>query len=554
MGWFRLSLTFLLENILVCLHSTRFFLLLTFTDSFITNITGSPTPIILFLVVPITLMTLSSTIFRRILSSMQKSLRAHPYSQIIVQLVPEHVINYMENDPASTDQLESFCINLYNRILVSVEQPLARRFSPDNTPITVKALLQKPVFTLARPTYNTVTYTRTAFSSLDVMDRYTLLHVGYRLSACGKWVMAACVDQRGEAWEQAVWLLNQDVDGEGNGSSAPIGGSSEEMFVVKKIWDFVAGFAVRADVEWRIVISKLGIMEEAEFTGMHPPFLSSAALVQTRIFLAWTNFLPAVLAMDYPHSVDVSLLCVNPDSPWLFTKFDTAVFSSQPDNSNKTPVYSDVSSTTYSASLNIVLPIATPPSQHDIGISLPYVADPSSPNNDGEPDSTNSSSTMTTPTTPPPVTPTTPRKTGLLPRLTSCLIRVPCSAPLTSISMLNIHLLSTYSSSSLREEDYNMHNNNKSDMLDLKVILADVTQNFYELSVLAQLQWKLSGADGVATNGGSGGSGSRGGGGGSGGSDARFKTGANPILPVHLAMVDIMGQVTDDADCTEFDP
>jgi mediator of RNA polymerase II transcription subunit 13 len=106
----------------------------------------------------------------------------------------------------------------------------------------------------------------------------------------------------------------------------------------------------------------------------------------------------------------------------------------------------------------------------------------------------------------------------------------------------------------LKEEDNNNHNNNKSDMLDSKVILADVTHNFYELSVLAQLQWKLSGTDGVATNGGGSGGGSRSGGGGGGdGGDARFKTGANPILPVHLAMVDIMGQVTDGADCTEID-
>jgi mediator of RNA polymerase II transcription subunit 13 len=89
--------------------------------------------------------------------------------------------------------------------------------------------------------------------------------------------MAACVDQRGEAWEQAVWLLNQDMDSEGNGTGAPIGGGSEDMFVVKRVWDFVAGFAVRADVEWRIVISKLGIMEEAEFTGMYPLFLSSCS-------------------------------------------------------------------------------------------------------------------------------------------------------------------------------------------------------------------------------------------------------------------------------------
>lgn len=210
---------------------------------------------------------------------MQKALKGLPENRVMVQLIPEHAINYIENDPASTNQLESFCVNLYNRILVPVEQPLARTFSPDNTPIPVKAYLQKPIFTLARPVYNKVTYTRSAHASLDVLDRYTLLHVGYRISGCGKWIIAACADQRGEAWDQAIWLVKsdqQDGDGEGSAGSAgnvtPAsisgGGSHEEAFVVRKVWELVAGFARRADVEWRIVISKLGIMDETELTGL----------------------------------------------------------------------------------------------------------------------------------------------------------------------------------------------------------------------------------------------------------------------------------------------
>lgn len=88
--------------------------------------------------------------------------------------------------------------------------------------------------------------------------------------------MAACVDQRGEAWDQAVWLVkndHQDPDGEGSGiggggaASVSGGGNSEDALVVRRVWDFLLGFAKRADVEWRVVISKLGVMEEAELTG-----------------------------------------------------------------------------------------------------------------------------------------------------------------------------------------------------------------------------------------------------------------------------------------------
>lgn len=287
-------------------------------------------------------------------------------------------------------------------------------------------------------------------------------------------------------------------------------------------------------------------------------FLHFVVLVSYSILFskAWSTFLPTVLAMDYPRSVHISLFCVDPDTPWLFTKFDTTMFGSRSDDNKHNTVFSDISSTTYAVNLNIVLPIAIPPSQLDIGISLPYVADPSGTNNDGDPESTDSPpATAIHSNTPPTVPSSIPSKIGLMPKSTSCLIRVPRSAPLTSITMLHIHLLSTYSTS-LREEDNNNNNNNnnsnnngnnsKTDMLDPGVILSDVTHNFYELSVLAQLQWKLSGTDG---GGGGGGDGRSGGGGG----DARFRTGANPILPVHLAMVDVMGQVTDGADCTEID-
>lgn len=493
---------------------------------------------------------------------MQKALRSLPPNRVMVHLIPEHVINYMENDPASTNQLESFCVNLYNRIIVPIDQPLARKFSPDNTPISVKAYLQKPIFTLARPTYNKVTYTRSAPSSLGVLDRYTLLHVGYRISACGKWVTATCVDQRGEAWDQSVWLVkndHQDTDGEGSatGSGVTAGsapGGNDEAFVVRKVWDFAAAFASKADVEWRIVISKLGIMEETEFTGIFS-FSSSLSLLNS--LPAWTTLLPAVLAMDYSHSVHVSLVCADPDSPWLFTKLSTNTPLQQQSSSNKSSnskqmVFSDISSTTYAVFSSVVLPIAVPPSQSDMGISLPYVADPSSVNyglGDGDAEATATSPASTTittataiPTSPSsPASPTAtspgsiPHAVGLLPKATSCLIRIPCSAPLTSASMLHIHLLSTYCSPASSAA--------KSNALELKTVHADITKNFYELSVLAQSQWKMWAPEAGNINGGTG----------SGNGDSSTKTGVNPILPVHLAMVDIMSQVTDGADGAEID-
>lgn len=80
-------------------------------------------------------------------------------------------------------------------------------------------------------------------------------------------------------------------------------------------------------------------------------------------------------------------------------------------------------------------------------------------------------------------------------------------------------------------------------MLELKTVHADVTRNFYELSVLAQARWKMAVSEA---------------GSGTGVISSSFKSGGqrgcvNPILPMHLAMVDIMGQVTDGADGVEID-
>ena len=70
------------------------------------------------------------------------------------------------------------------------------------------------------------------------------------------------MDQRGEAHELGVWLTQ--TPGEGGESEVEI---SKEMFLVKKIWEFAVQFAKRANVEWRMVLSKLGAMGESEIEG-----------------------------------------------------------------------------------------------------------------------------------------------------------------------------------------------------------------------------------------------------------------------------------------------
>jgi mediator of RNA polymerase II transcription subunit 13 len=124
-------------------------------------------------------------------------------------------------------------------------------------------------------------------------------------------------------------------------------------------------------------------------------------------------------------------------------------------------------------------------------------------------------------------------------------------APLTSISMLHIHVLATYCyPASLVKKPSS--SSSSSNVLELKTVHEDVTKNFYELSVLAQARWKMAASEvgsstGVVP--------SRNGVGVGAGAGAGPLSGesVNPILPMHLAMVDVMGQVADGAEGVEID-
>lgn len=87
------------------------------------------------------------------------------------------------------------------------------------------------------------------------------MHMGYRISSCGKWIFAACVDQRGEAHDLGVWLAQKE---------------NTEVHMVHQLWNFVMSFAKKASVEWRIVISKLGSMSSYELDGMSTLYPSNS--------------------------------------------------------------------------------------------------------------------------------------------------------------------------------------------------------------------------------------------------------------------------------------
>lgn len=211
-------------------------------------------------------MSLASPLLRQVFSSVKKALKTHEESQTLFQFVPEALVAYATgaNPAAHIADLEAVCYSTYDRILQPVDRVMSRRFFEHGEPI--RSYFQDPAYTLARPLHPTVKYIQRAKAPLDVVDAGTFLHVGYAFSQCGKWILAACVDQRGEAHDLAVWLTQTqtpNVDGE----EADAEVYSNEEYAVRKVWDFACKFAKRANVAWRIVFSKVGTMAIPDLDG-----------------------------------------------------------------------------------------------------------------------------------------------------------------------------------------------------------------------------------------------------------------------------------------------
>lgn len=88
------------------------------------------------------------------------------------------------------------------------------------------------------------------------------LHVAYGYSKSRRWLGAACVDERGEAYETRVWRASED--------HARDGESKDEIPVAKivaKVWAFAMKFVKRAAIEWRVVFCRMGVMDVDELEG-----------------------------------------------------------------------------------------------------------------------------------------------------------------------------------------------------------------------------------------------------------------------------------------------
>lgn len=224
-------------------------------DNLVSFIAGLPdivSSMVFYIVIPLHAVNLTSQLLRQIFSAIRKAKKTYADASLLFHLIPEPFLNgNMDNPTMRHRGFEVLADAVYDRIPVVATRTTARTLTPDAP--RMQALFQGPAFTLARPLSRKATFRLEARpSSLDVMDRMSILHVGYHWSTCGKWLLAACIDQRGETHELKAWLIPSD---------------GVEAFVVSNVWALALHVAAKANVEWRIVIAKLSFMDEAEVEG-----------------------------------------------------------------------------------------------------------------------------------------------------------------------------------------------------------------------------------------------------------------------------------------------
>jgi hypothetical protein len=103
--------------------------------------------------------------------------------------------------------------------------------APDDPP--------KPDLTLAWP-----------LRSYDMLNRWRLVHCAYGYNEKLEMLVAYAIDAEGDGWEIRTWPGTPFIMLPGR---------------VDELWELFTGFAAAAAIEWRVTISRLGIMGTDEY-------------------------------------------------------------------------------------------------------------------------------------------------------------------------------------------------------------------------------------------------------------------------------------------------
>lgn len=207
-------------------------------------------------------------------SALQQILKSKtPNMSIVTYTVPLSTVirwrHLLRSDTASR-RLERLVFSVYDQLLVPVSTlalPVPETFPsanhvrhPSLGPVT--RLFQSPALTIS-PSRESKTEFNLNWppTSLEIQHRHRLLHVAYACLPAGsdgdERLVISCIDEVGEVWKTLPRILRHPP------------GAVPEVQRIRQVWSVTQLLAGTADVEWRVIITKVGLPNEIEVKGAY---------------------------------------------------------------------------------------------------------------------------------------------------------------------------------------------------------------------------------------------------------------------------------------------
>jgi mediator of RNA polymerase II transcription subunit 13 len=201
---------------------------------------------VLYLIIPSDFVTVHPMEYAYIVEALKDSKR------LVHQFIP---IDVVHRTSWAEDEIGAFVTSTYDRCKSRLERNVHRKeFEPLGRD---GSWIRPPAFTIAQPMTPQFRYSLNGETrGIDTADCHVLLHAGYGFSSSGKWLFAACIDQRGESHCLRCWDIDE-LDC----------GSERDDKVVLILWNFIEESTQSLSAEWVAVICKLGRLRFAEIKG-----------------------------------------------------------------------------------------------------------------------------------------------------------------------------------------------------------------------------------------------------------------------------------------------
>lgn len=181
-------------------------------------------------------------------------------------IYPLPLSNILDLRPSTSDKFDRLVFSVYDQLLIPVAQihaPIPETFpSGNNMPIAPNIrLFQSPAITLSPARQTKIQFElQWPPSSLEVLHRHRLLHIAYTCTPVRgvpgvEWIVMTCIDEKGEMWKTGQKLARVSS------------GQSVTLMRSKVVWNLARVMSAKADVEWRVVICKVGGINKEEIAG-----------------------------------------------------------------------------------------------------------------------------------------------------------------------------------------------------------------------------------------------------------------------------------------------